>query len=249
MLEHLTFFLFLFLINSRVLLPHLCLSIIFSPSLSLSSVCCFGVFLLPSSGFFFFFSLRSLTGCGNTADISPARLLNTASAPFACLPHSQPPSPNAHTNTLTGLKEKQKLAPDLLERWLVSNGGENGNANKIDSLFQRFPPLGEVRMSERTEEYPDVLLFPHLANPFLPPPPFPPCFSLSWCAGRLLPYSQLVGWGGRAPGFVIAGFAEHKPVFTTDWEHLLPMKVWSWITGPSAASTASGGRCVFRLKQ
>lgn len=41
---------------------------------------------------------------------------------------------------------------------------------------------------------------------------------------------------GQAPRFVIVGFAEHEPVFTTDWEHLLPMKIWSKITGPRLVS-------------
>lgn len=48
---------------------------------------------------------------------------------------------------------------------------------------------------------------------------------LSWYSGRslLFPPTRM----GQAPRFVIVGFAEHEPVFTTDWKHLLPMKIWS----------------------
>lgn len=64
------------------------------------------------------FSLSlSPTGSGNTVDISPTWLPDTASAPFqfhpSFLPFSLFPPPTL--SSLAGVKEKQKLAPDHVE--------------------------------------------------------------------------------------------------------------------------------------
>lgn len=59
----------------------------------------------------------SPTGSGNTVDISPTWLPDTASAPFqfhpSFLPFSLFPPPTL--SSLAGVKEKQKLAPDHVE--------------------------------------------------------------------------------------------------------------------------------------
>lgn len=70
----------------------------------------------PSRSLRFSLSL-SPTGSGNTVDISPTWLPDTASAPFqfhpSFLPFSLFPPPTL--SSLAGVKEKQKLAPDHVE--------------------------------------------------------------------------------------------------------------------------------------
>lgn len=77
---------------------------------------CWSFTISPSLSLPVFASL-SPTGSGNTVDISPTWLPDTASAPFqfhpSFLPFSLFPPPTL--SSLAGVKEKQKLAPDHVE--------------------------------------------------------------------------------------------------------------------------------------
>ena len=98
-------------------IPHPFLHSLSSYPPSPSLICFLSLLLLLS----LFLSL-SLTSWGNTIDISPTWLPDTASTPFLLHPSSLPQSfsftllpPLAFPPRLRGVKAKQKLAPDLAE--------------------------------------------------------------------------------------------------------------------------------------